>query len=194
GFGGAVSGTGQGNAGFDFRQNISQVIDNFTYIRAAHSYKFGFDWQHISDGRTNAPQFVYTFGSVAAYLAAKSGANPFGYSNMTQIPGNLGFEMATNLASFFVQDDWQLAPSVKLLYGVRYDLYKYPAGLADAPLAQTRSFNTDRNNFGPRVGVAWTVTPDTVVRASTGLMYDQAILGGYEQAISLSGAPSRATS
>ncbi len=48
-FGGPVAGTGQGNAGFDFKQNITQVIDNFTYIRAAHSYKFGFDLQHIYD-------------------------------------------------------------------------------------------------------------------------------------------------
>ena len=37
------------------------MIDNFTYIRAAHSYKFGFDWQHIYDERTAAPQFLYTF-------------------------------------------------------------------------------------------------------------------------------------
>ena len=60
-FGGPWSGTGQGNAGFDFKQNITQAIDNFTYIRAAHSYKFGFDWQHIYDERTAAPQFLYTF-------------------------------------------------------------------------------------------------------------------------------------
>src|SRR6185436_15689612 len=31
-FGGPWSGTGQGNAGFDFKQNITQAIDNFTYI------------------------------------------------------------------------------------------------------------------------------------------------------------------
>ena len=33
GFGGPVVGTGQGNAGFDFKQNITQAIDNFTYLR-----------------------------------------------------------------------------------------------------------------------------------------------------------------
>ena len=50
------------------------MIDNFTYIRAAHSYKFGFDWQHIYDERTAAPQFLYTFPTIAAYLPAKAGA------------------------------------------------------------------------------------------------------------------------
>jgi Carboxypeptidase regulatory-like domain/TonB dependent receptor-like, beta-barrel len=188
-FGGPWSATGQGNAGFDFKQNISQVIDNFTIVHGDHSVKFGFDVQHIYDERTAAPQFVYTFSTVTAYLAAKSGANPFGYTTMQQLTGDRTFNMSTNVMSFFVQDDWQVRPSVKMLYGLRYDLYKYPAGLANAPLAQTQSFNIDTNNFGPRVGVAWTLNPDTVLRASTGIMYDQPILGGYEQALQLSGSP-----
>ena len=189
GFGAPLSSTGQGNAGFDFKQNITQIIDNFSYIRASHSYKFGFDWQHIYDERTAAPQWVYNFPTVAAYLAAKNGTNPFGYSTMTQITGDLGFNMKTNIASFFVQDDWQIAPVVKVLYGVRYDLYKYPAGIANAPLAQTHAFNADKNNWGPRVGVAWSLDSQTVLRGSTGIMYDQPILGGYEQALQLSGSP-----
>jgi hypothetical protein len=188
-FGGPWSGTGQGNAGFDFQQDITQVIDNYTYLRRAHSYKFGFDWQHIYDTRTNAPQWLYTFPTIATYLAAKSGASPLGYSSVSQITGNLSFDMSTDVFSAFVQDDWQIASSVKLLYGVRYDVYKYPSGIPDAPLAQTHAFNIDKNNFGPRVGVAWSIDPQTVLRASTGLMFDQPILGGYEQALQLSGSP-----
>ena len=188
-FGGPWSGTGQGNAGFEFKQDITQAIDNFTYIRAAHSYKFGFDWQHIYDERTNAPQFLYTFPTIASYLAAKSGGAPLGYTTMSEITGNLSFNMSTNVFSTFVQDDWQIAPTVKILYGVRYDVYQYPAGIADAPLVQSRAFNIDKNNFGPRVGVAWSLDSQTVLRASTGVMYDQPILGGYEQALQLSGSP-----
>ncbi|OLD16986.1 MAG: hypothetical protein AUJ01_09660, partial [Acidobacteria bacterium 13_1_40CM_3_65_5] len=188
-FGGPWSATGQGNAGFDFKQNITQVIDNFTYLRAAHAYKFGFDWQHIYDERTAAPQFVYNFPTISTYVSAKNGAAPFGYSTMSQITGNLSFNMSTNVFSAFVQDDWQIAPTVKILYGVRYDLYRYPEGIADAPLAQTHNFTVDQNNFGPRVGVAWSFDANTVVRASTGIMYDQPILGGYEQALQLSGSP-----
>jgi hypothetical protein len=188
-FGSPLSATGQGNDGFDFKQNITQVIDNFTYVRGAHNYKLGVDYQTIHDARIAAPQFVYTFPSIAAYLAAKGGADPFSYSSMTQITGDLSFAMDTSATGAFVQDDWQIAPAVKVLYGVRYDLYRYPKGLANAPLPQTREFNTDRNNFGPRVGVAWSMSGETVVRASTGIMYDQPILGGYEQALQLSGSP-----
>jgi hypothetical protein len=188
-FGGPVGGTGQGNAGFDFKQNITQLIDNVTMVKGAHSLKFGFDFQHIYDERTAAPQFLYTFATLASYQAAKSGANPFAYTSLQQLTGDSGFNMATNVLSLFVQDDWQVRPNVKVLYGVRYDLYKYPAGLANAPLVQTQAFNIDKNNFGPRVGVAWALNPKTMVRASTGVMYDQPILGGYEQALQLSGSP-----
>src|SRR5262249_57333775 len=59
----------------------------------------------------------------------------------------------------------------------------------DAPLTQTHEFNTDTNNFGPRVGVAWAIDSKSVLRASTGVMFDQPILGGYEQALQLSGSP-----
>ena len=37
--------------------------------------------------------------------------------------------------------------------------------------------------------MAWSLDDKTVMRASTGLMYDQPILGGYEQALQLSGSP-----
>jgi hypothetical protein len=39
------------------------------------------------------------------------------------------------------------------------------------------------------VGLAWSLDSKTVLRASTGIMYDQAILGGYEQALQISGSP-----
>jgi hypothetical protein len=189
GFGGPWAVTGQDGAGFDFKQKITQVIDNVTHIRGDHSYKFGFDWQHVSDERTSAPQWVYTFPTLAAYLSASSGANPFAYTTMSQLTGNRTFDMSTDLFSMFVQDDWQVGRAVKVLYGVRYDLYQYPDGVENAPLDSSRSFNVDHNNFGPRAGVAWTLNPTTVLRASTGVMYDQPLLGGYEQSILQSGSP-----
>jgi hypothetical protein len=149
----------------------------------------GFDGQFVHDGRTSAPQQLFRFSSIANYLAAKSGANPFAYTNFTQLLGKLSFTMDTQLYSFFVQDDWQIAPTVKLLYGVRYDLYNYPTARPDSPFASSQKFNVDKNNFGPRVGVAWAVNPLTALRASTGVMYDQPILAAYEMALQQNGSP-----
>jgi hypothetical protein len=184
---------GPNDAGFDFQQNIWQVIDNFTVLRGNHSYKFGFDMQFVEDKRTAALFEVYTFPSAAAYNAARSGANPFGYTTFVQLFGNPNFEMDSAMYSAFVQDDWRVTPDLKLLYGLRYDLYRYPEGDASAPFEWNREFRSDRNNFGPRLGIAWTPLEDkrTVVRASTGLMYDQPLLAAYELAFQNSGAPSR---
>jgi len=188
-FGGPYPDTGQNSAGFDFTQRIVQVVDNFTHVSGSHQYKFGVDFQHVYDERVAAPQFIYTFPSVSAYVGARDGIDRYGYVTVRQITGDTSFDMSSTIVSGFVQDDWQVARRLKLLYGLRYDFYDPPDGLPDAPLAQTRTFNRDRNNFGPRAGIAWAIASDSVLRASTGIMFDQPILGGYEQALQLSGSP-----
>jgi hypothetical protein len=181
------------DAGFDFKQNIWQVVDNFTVLRGNHSYKFGVDAQFIEDTRTASLFTVYNFPSIDAYLAATSGANAFSYTNFQQLIGNPDFEMTSKMYSAFVQDDWRVTPDFKLLYGLRYDLYQYPEGDPNAPVESSRDFATDTNNFGPRVGLAWTPFADkrNVVRASSGIMYDQPLLAAYELAFQNSGQPSR---
>ncbi len=190
-FGGPNSGTS--DAGFDFKQGIWQVIDNFTYIRGNHGYKFGFDFQTVADERTASLFSLYTFPSIDAYLSAQSGATPRSYSTFTQLLGDPSFNMDTRLYSFFVQDDWRVAPNLKLLYGLRYDLYDWPAPDPNAPFESSREFKTDANNFGPRFGFAWTPFDDkrTVIRGSMGIMYDQPLLVAFENAFQNSGQPSR---
>ncbi len=192
-FGGPIAGAS--DAGFDFKQNIFEVLDNVTYIRANHAYKFGFDFQHIKDERTSTLFQSFTFPTIDAYLAAKSGASRFGYSNFSQLVGEPSFDMRTQLYSFFVQDDWHITPDLKLLYGVRYDLYDYPQADPNAPFEWSKDFAIDKNNIGPRVGVAWTLGGDkrTVLRANSGVMYDQPLLAIYENAIQQTGVPSRIT-
>jgi hypothetical protein len=184
---------GAADAGFDFKQNIWQIIDNFTVLRGNHSYKFGFDAQFIEDTRRASLFELYTFPSIDAYLAARSGANPRSYTTFAQLFGDPDFAMDTAMYSAFVQDDWRVTPDFKMLYGVRYDMYRYPEGDGNAPFEWNRDFRNDRNNFGPRLGVAWTPFTDkrSVVRASTGIMYDQPLLAAYELAFQNSGSPAR---
>lgn len=180
------------DAGFDFKQNIWQAIDNFTWIAGDHSFKVGFDAQFVKDKRRTTQIQRYNFPTVDAYLAARSGANRFSYSTFQQLIGPRDFEMSTRLYSFFAQDDWRVTPEVKLLYGVRYDLYDYPSADPAAPSELSRDFPIDKNNIGPRVGVAWTLGGDrrTVLRASTGIMYDQPLLAAFENAVQQNGTRS----
>jgi hypothetical protein len=192
-FGGPIGGAS--DAGFGFTQNILQVIDNVTYIRGDHAYKVGFAFQNVEDTRTTPQYQLYTFSSLANYLAARSGANPFAYTNFTQYFGEPNLEYSTNMLALFVQDDWRLTPNMKLLYGLRYDIYSPPDALGNAPVEASREFNKDTNNIQPRVGVVWNLGDQrTVVRANTGLMYDQPLNAIYEQALQNSGTNARAAS
>ena len=94
-----------------------------------------------------------------------------------------------------MQDDWRLTADLKLLYGFRYDAYFYPEADPNAPFSYSQRFTDDTNNFGPRLGLAWTLgeKKDQVIRASTGIMYDQPLLAVYENAIQQNGLPARTT-
>jgi hypothetical protein len=190
-FGGPYANTSED--GFDFTQGIFQVVNNFTLLRANHSYKFGFDIQHVADTRTSALQFLYTFPSIQAYNDARSGVNPRSYTNVQQLLGDPNFEMSSNLYSFFVQDDWRLTKDLKVLYGIRYDLYDYPTADPASPFAYSQDYPIDKNNWGPRVGVSWALDQKTVLRASTGVMFDQPLLAIFENAIQQNGLPVRFT-
>jgi hypothetical protein len=95
--------------------------------------------------------------------------------------------------AFFVQDDWRVTSNVKLLYGLRYDVYLPPDGNSGSLVATSREFATDTNNWQPRAGFVWTIGEDhrTVLRGNTGLMYDQPINAIYEQAIVSDGTTTR---
>jgi hypothetical protein len=191
-FGGPIAGAA--DAGFAFTQDVFQVNNSLTQIRGDHAYKYGFDIQRVSDTRTRTSSQTYTFPNVAAYLAARDGTNRFGYTSFSQYFGETDLDFSSNLYGFFVQDDWRLSDRVKVLYGVRYDLYDVPQANPDAPFEASRDFVLDKNNWAPRAGVVWTVGDDrrTVVRANTGIMYDQPLLAMYEQALTADGTNRRA--
>ena len=181
--------------GEDFVQGITQVLDNFTLIRGRHSFKAGIDYQFVADTRAVPLTATYTFPTVAAYLAAVNGTNPRGYTTFAQVIGDPNFKMNSQLFSAFWQDDWRLTSDLKVLYGVRYDSYFYPEANASAPFTYSQSFKDHTHKWGPRLGVAWTLgeKKDQVVRASTGIMYDQPLLAVYENAIQQNGLPARTT-
>lgn len=174
-----------------FEQGITQVINNTTWLRGNHGFKAGIDVQWVNDFRSVALPTTYTFPTVQAYLNARSGANPRGYTTFAQTIGEPSLSFDDALVSFFAQDDWKVNADLKVLYGLRYDYYLYPEGIAGSPYAQT--FNRDKNNVSPRLGFAWTVGADrlSVIRGSTGLMYDQPLLAVIQQAYENTGFPNR---
>ncbi len=175
-----------------FQQRIYQVVNNFTMLRGNHNFKVGIDYSFIDDTREVPLPATYTFPTVAAYLAAKSGANPKGYTSFAQtVAIEDGFDMTNGGFSAFIQDDWKVTPTFKFLYGVRYDLNLYNEGIAGSAYSET--FNKDANNFAPRAGFAWTLDEQgkSVLRGSSVVMYDQMLLAIIEQSYTNSGNPRR---
>lgn len=189
-FGGPRTGDGT-SVGFDFHQGIWQVIENLTWIRGKHGFKAGVDAQFIADDRVRGERFSYTFPTSAAYLGARNGLTPFSYTSLQQDFGDLTASYNSAFYGFFIQDDWQLNSRMKLLYGIRYDLFDVPSARAFAPNRYSQDFRIDKNNFAPRAGFSWSLDAraTTVLRASMGLMYEPPLIDFYDNAILSNGDP-----
>jgi hypothetical protein len=192
-FGGPIAATT--DSGFGFTQNVMQFNNNTTYLLGDHSVKAGVDLQFVDDTRRAAAASLYTFPSTDAYLAARNGVNPFSYNSFTQYFGLPDLAYSTGQYGFYVQDDWRVTPAFKVLYGVRYDVFSPPDADSNAPVETSRSYPTDKNNFAPRLGAVWSLGGDqrSVIRANTGIMYDQTINAIYEQALQNDGTNARAS-
>jgi hypothetical protein len=119
-------------------------------------------------------------------------------TNYIQGFGNPVSKIRNKPIAWFVQDSWKLRPNFTLNYGVRYDYeltQQIPTvGVRDPFSGITMSasdmlaaqdamgvqqgFPRDKNNYAPRVGIAWDIKGDakTVIRAAAGIFYDHPLL------------------
>jgi hypothetical protein len=94
----------------------------------------------------------------------------------------------------FVQDDWKVTNKLTINAGFRYDLFRpvvnkrnqvswwdpivvnpdlgIPGSLVYASPSRRNGAETYFRNFGPRLGLAYSVNDKTVIRASYGILYD----------------------
>ncbi len=113
----------------------------------------------------------------------------------TGVPGYVPRTTRSWEDSLFVQDDWRVTRNLTLNLGLRWDLYTpyYEVNdklanfmptldaqgnitggslvLAGRNGASRSTVDTNWNNFGPRIGLAYEIDPKTVVRGSWGLFY-----------------------
>ena len=198
-----------GASGFSIpRGRVSQsfqVLDNFTWVKGRHTIKFGGEYRRasISSFNDNLERGLFSFSSDPSSLILCPGqpTDPVECSDAGAVTlanyylgntfpsvnaGNTQRDTFNNGLAFFAQDDFRIAPSFTLNFGMRWE-YFGPLGEknnllsnlgADGNLAMVGTdglhgvFNRDLNNFGPRVGFAWNVFSKTVVRGAYGVYYD----------------------
>ncbi len=170
---------GSNSVGDKFQEKVPSFNDNLSLVRGKHALKFGVSFQKNNDTQLADVYVQYNFPSIAAYAAAKNGTNPFSYSSLTASVGHPGAGYQTIFFGLFAQDTWQISPKLSATYGLRYDQYRSPAGLANAPLAETRSFRIPLANFAPRLGLAYNVNPGLVLRLSGGMYYESTPTNTY---------------
>ncbi|HEX6044545.1 MAG TPA: TonB-dependent receptor [Pyrinomonadaceae bacterium] len=119
-------------------------------------------------------------------------------ANFIQGFGNPVSSISNKPLAFFAQDSWKIRPNLTLNYGVRYDI-ELTEQIPTLPLRDPLSginltaeqvlaaqdamgvqqgFPRDKNNWAPRLAVAWDPWSDgkTAVRAAFGLFYDHPLL------------------
>ncbi len=171
-------------------QTMNQFQNNLTWNKGNHSMKFGGGINHIYDFRRNSVSATYTFPNLNAYLNARNGTNPLGYTSFAQTLGDPEIEYTSKFSNFFAQDDWKVTPRLKLSYGLRYDLYDIPEGDPSSPIVEGRDFNVDKDNLSPRLGFVYALRDGdrpTVIRGSAGIYYDTVFLAMYENALQNNG-------
>ncbi|MCA1626275.1 MAG: carboxypeptidase regulatory-like domain-containing protein, partial [Acidobacteria bacterium] len=112
---------------------ITQIQDNLTRTTGTHVVKFGGGFIFYNHTERSALVSSYTFPSIAAYIAARDGANPRSYTRYDETFGDPEINYQATYWNFFAQDDWKLTRRLKINYGLRYDLYQIPEADASSP-------------------------------------------------------------
>src|SRR3954453_11035704 len=160
---GVATFNGSNAVGDVFAEKVPSLNDNLTLVRGGHTIKVGGGVQQNLDVQLADTYSQYTFPTSAAYLAAKSGVAPFGYTTYQASIGTVGAGYHSLFWNVFAQDSWQIRPNLLVTYGVRYDRFKAPDPPAGQPFSYSQSFRTPGADFAPRLGIAWTVTPKIVI-------------------------------
>jgi hypothetical protein len=179
--------------------NAIHVADTLAWSRGNHLFKTGFDTRLIRQNAFRDVQARGTLTFAGAFTGSPLVDLLTGLPTFTTL-ARLDNPQRLRTASYaaFVQDSYRIRPNLTLSAGLRYDLISPPVDVDDRaslynPATGTiqavgtgglsrGGYDTDRNNWAPRLGAAWTVdaAETTIVRGAYGIHYIQSALAPSE--------------
>ena len=183
--------------------NQFEEADTLNYTHGAHQFKFGVDYHlpmrniYVDEPALRGHLYFdgqFTGNALADFL--------LGYPYGAQESVFHQVDMRMWMQSYFAEDVWKVRPHLTLDLGLRYDYATWPYDAANqmtnldpatGQLVYAKSgsgfsqqlVQPDKDNFAPRIGVAYQVTPNTVLRAGYGRFYQQFERIGSEDQMSL---------
>ena len=164
-------------------QNTYQFVDNVSWIKGKHNFRFGaeYRWNISPQTFTQRQRGDYEWSSMSDYLNDFS-PNPSAGDFAERSSGAYVYYGNKNSFYAYANDEWRVSPTITLTLGLRYEYTGEPLGVTKSqplnaisnvpglitfgkPTAQT-------TNFMPRLGIAWAPEPNTSVRLGFAMAND----------------------
>lgn len=192
------------NCPLNEQENEFQWVGNVTHNFGNHAVKFGLDVRYQQNLRV--PSDSHRSGELIFDPTTTEGPNGGGLSMASFLLGDVqtftryisnstdAAERQRRLFSY-VEDTWRVTSKLTVNYGLRWEIYfpQYVNGqdrggfqnLATGEVLITGengiglngNVNTALTHFAPRLGIAYQVSPKTVIRAGYGRSYDVGVFG-----------------
>ena len=172
---------------------------NYSWILGKHTLKSGYEYQRINTAVDDVHS-KYGLDTYSGQFSRPTSTSPadtptynladflFGARNSYDLVNPFIFHLRQRMHFGYVQDDWRVSPKLTVNMGLRYELgtpqweddnYLTNFDPATRTLLQARDgsiydralVNPDTNNFGPRIGVAYSLDEKTVIRSAFGTSY-----------------------
>ena len=181
-----------------------QFVNNWTKIQGNHTFKFGADIRKAFNLRV--PSDRHRSGELNFDAARTQGPTGGGSGLAAFLVGDVSrFERYVSTVTdasesqnrwfFFGQDTWKITNKLTLNYGLRWEIYRpqkvnaagnggfVDVGTGEVLVAGSNGVGLDLNvespwtNFAPRLGIAYQLTPKTVIRTGYGRGYNLGVFG-----------------
>jgi hypothetical protein len=187
------------------KEDQFQVVNNWTRTLGTHNVKFGADLRYARNLRVPSDQDRtgnMSFGTGPTSNGSSGTGLGFATFVLGQVTNyNRYVSTSTNAKEFqkrdffYVQDTWRATPKLTVNYGLRYEFY-FPevintpgqgavmnldtgylqvAGIGQ--VASNMNYSGSKFAYNPRIGLAYQLTPKTVIRGGYGRSFDIGVFG-----------------